>query len=74
MKLRRIGVLLLCLCLFMPLARASETLPAAATREEVEAFIDFGLTDEEAYAEASRCLRCDHFGYGIFRGGRKGKW
>lgn len=48
MKLRRIGVLLLCLCLFMPLARASETLPAAATREEVEAFIDFGLTDEEA--------------------------
>ena len=36
--------------------------------------IECGLTDEEAYAEASRCLRCDHFGYGIFRGGRKGKW
>ena len=48
MKFRRIGVLLLCLCLFTPLARASETLPTAATREEVEAFIDFGLTDEEA--------------------------
>ena len=29
---------------------------------------------EEAYTEASRCLRCDHFGYGSFRGGRKGKW
>ena len=36
--------------------------------------IECGLTDEEAYSEASRCLRCDHFGYGIFRGGRKGKW
>ena len=36
--------------------------------------IECGMTDEEANAESSRCLRCDHFGYGIFRGGRKGKW
>ena len=33
-----------------------------------------GMTDEEAHQEASRCLRCDHFGYGIFRGGRNEKW
>ena len=33
-----------------------------------------GMTHEEACAESGRCLRCDHFGYGIFRGGRKGKW
>ena len=33
-----------------------------------------GLTEEGALAEASRCLRCDHFGYGIFRGGRNNKW
>ena len=33
-----------------------------------------GLTDEEAYAEASRCLRCDHFGFGAFRGGRIEQW
>ena len=32
--------------------------------------IELGMTCEGACAEASRCLRCDHFGYGIFRGGR----
>ena len=36
--------------------------------------IECGMTDEEANAESSRCLRCDHFGYGIFRGGRKSTW
>ena len=36
--------------------------------------IECGLTEEGALAEASRCLRCDHFGYGIFRGGRNNKW
>ena len=36
--------------------------------------IECGLTEEGARAEASRCLRCDHFGYGIFRGGRNNKW
>ena len=33
-----------------------------------------GLSLEEAMQEASRCLRCDHFGYGAFRGGRKQEW
>ena len=32
------------------------------------------MTDEEAQQESSRCLRCDHFGYGIFKGGRVEKW
>ena len=36
--------------------------------------IEYGLTEEGARTEASRCLRCDHFGYGIFRGGRNVKW
>lgn len=36
--------------------------------------IEIGLTKEGACTEASRCLRCDHFGYGIFRGGRENKW
>ena len=36
--------------------------------------IECGLTEEGALAEVSRCLRCDHFGYGIFRGGRNNKW
>ena len=29
---------------------------------------------EEALQEASRCLRCDHFGFGSFRGGREIQW
>ena len=33
-----------------------------------------GMTREEAEQEASRCLRCDHFGYGIFKGGRSTEW
>ena len=33
-----------------------------------------GMTDEEAHQEASRCLRCDHFGFGSFKGGRKTEW
>ena len=33
-----------------------------------------GMTDEEALQEASRCLRCDHFGFGSFKGGRKTEW
>ena len=36
--------------------------------------IEIGLTEEGACTEASRCLRCDHFGYGIFKGGRIDKW
>ncbi len=36
--------------------------------------IETGLTQEEANAESSRCLRCDHYGYGIFKGGRIDKW
>jgi len=32
------------------------------------------LTDEEAAQECSRCLRCDHCGYGAFKGGRTFKW
>ena len=33
-----------------------------------------GMTQEEADQESSRCLRCDHFGYGIFKGGRNTEW
>ena len=32
------------------------------------------LTEKEAKQEAGRCLRCDHFGYGIFKGGRETLW
>ncbi|MDO4615450.1 MAG: NAD(P)-binding protein [Lachnospiraceae bacterium] len=32
------------------------------------------MTQEEVTQETSRCLRCDHFGYGSFKGGRTYKW
>lgn len=36
--------------------------------------IEYCMTEAEARQEASRCLRCDHFGYGIFKGGREKIW
>ena len=33
-----------------------------------------GMTEEECQQECGRCLRCDHFGYGVFKGGRNIKW
>ncbi|MBQ9941685.1 MAG: FAD-dependent oxidoreductase [Christensenellaceae bacterium] len=36
--------------------------------------MEHGMSDEEAAQEASRCLRCDHYGKGCFKGGRQSKW
>ena len=36
--------------------------------------LEMGMTLEEATQEASRCLRCDYFGMGSFKGGREKKW
>lgn len=36
--------------------------------------IEIGMTRQEADQESRRCLRCDHFGFGIFKGGRVEKW
>jgi hypothetical protein len=35
--------------------------------------IENSMTLEEAAQECARCLRCDHYGCGAFRGGRN-KW
>lgn len=48
-------------------------------REACERICDFEgvencMTEKEAKQEANRCLRCDHFGYGIFKGGRETLW
>ena len=48
-------------------------------REAGERVCDFEavekcMTEKEAKQEAGRCLRCDHFGYGIFKGGRSTLW
>lgn len=36
--------------------------------------LEMGMSLEEAEQEASRCLRCDYFGMGSFKGGREKKW
>lgn len=36
--------------------------------------VECGMTYAEAHQESYRCLRCDHFGYGVFKGGRIKKW
>ena len=33
-----------------------------------------GMSRKEAEQESERCLRCDYFGFGSFRGGRTGEW
>lgn len=48
-------------------------------REACERIKDFegceiGMNEQEGRQEASRCLRCDHFGFGIFKGGRETLW
>lgn len=48
-------------------------------REACERIHDFDgvencMTKKEACQEADRCLRCDHFGYGLFKGGRETVW
>lgn len=48
-------------------------------REACERIHDFEgvencMTKSEACQEAGRCLRCDHFGYGLLKGGREKVW
>ena len=57
-----------------PHARVNTTERNADERKKDFICIECGLTDKGAMAEASRCLRCDHYGFGIFKGGRHSKW
>ena len=36
--------------------------------------IECSMTEEEAMQESRRCLRCDRFGFGSFKGGRVEQW
>ena len=46
----------------------------AGERRKDFACIECEMSLEEASTEAKRCLRCDHFGYGSFKGGRIERW
>ncbi|MCI5568757.1 MAG: NAD(P)-binding protein [Lachnospiraceae bacterium] len=67
----------------IPEARLDDRLPCGRTnmteREAGERIKDWDgcencMSEAEAKQEAGRCLRCDHFGYGIFKGGREKLW
>ena len=54
--------------------RVEVALRDAAERKKDFEPIEYGFSCEEACQEAGRCLRCDHFGFGAFRGGREEQW
>ncbi|MCE5285639.1 MAG: FAD-dependent oxidoreductase [Pelosinus sp.] len=56
------------------LGRVSMTEREVGTRIHDFDGVENGMTEEEGKQEASRCLRCDHFGYGVFKGGRESLW
>ena len=60
--------------LLKPKGRVNCTEREASERKHDFICCECGLTEEEVLQEASRCLRCDHFGYGNFKGGRVDKW
>ena len=57
-----------------PTGRVSNAERDADERKQDFQCIECGLSHEEAMQESGRCLRCDHFGYGNFKGGRQEKW
>lgn len=57
-----------------PCGRVNMTLRESVDRKADFDLIECEMTCQEAKQESSRCLRCDHFGYGVFKGGRSAKW
>ena len=55
-------------------ARVNKKVRQASERIKDFELIEEGMTCEEACQEARRCIRCDHFGFGILKGGRIEKW
>ncbi|MCC8126221.1 MAG: FAD-dependent oxidoreductase [Clostridiales bacterium] len=67
----------------IPLPNLSDHVPCGrvelSEREAGERRLDFDavencMKETEIAQESGRCLRCDHFGYGVFRGGREKIW
>lgn len=55
-------------------ARCNMAEREAGDRRDDFEMVEHTFTNEEAAQEASRCLHCDHFGFGGFRGGRIEQW
>ncbi len=58
----------------VPCGRVELSLRKPQDRKNDFDAIENTMSDEEACQECGRCLRCDHFGFGVFRGGRSTKW
>ena len=58
----------------VPCGRVNLRELSAAERKGCFDPFEIGMSEKEACQEAGRCLRCDHFGYGIFKGGRTKEW
>jgi len=57
-----------------PCGRVNTTEESALIRKDNFCLMERNMSHEEAMQECSRCLRCDHYGKGGFRGGRDQKW
>ena len=58
----------------LPHGRINTTEREACERKHDFDCIECGMSPQGVEQESSRCLRCDHFGYGNFKGGRKEIW
>ncbi len=57
-----------------PMGRVNMSERPADERKNDFCLMEYCMSDQEAHQESSRCLHCDHFGYGVFKGGREIKW
>jgi len=57
-----------------PCGRVNMQLRPAAERNGDFDIMEEVMSKQEAGQECGRCLRCDCFGYGSHKGGRKNKW
>ena len=58
----------------VPFGRVNMTERSAIDRRDDFELMEYCMSDQEARQESSRCLHCDHFGYGCFREGRTVRW
>jgi NADPH-dependent glutamate synthase beta chain and related oxidoreductases len=58
----------------LPCARVELSEREACERKEDFDEIEKCMPEVAAMQECGRCLRCDHYGFGIFKGGRESLW
>ena len=57
-----------------PCGRVNLTERASGERKNDFEGVENVMSIEECHQEAGRCLGCDHFGFGVFKGGRQIQW